>query len=194
MAKLGACVLERLRRREPEALREIVDAHARPLYRAARGMGCAIEEAEDLAQDVFVTFIETLDRFEGRAQIGTWLFGILHHKVQERRRTRASDDLNDPIDAAFEAQFDLRGNWIRPPAAPDHAVSAREAREAIRECLEGLPPLQREVFQLRQVEELSARDVGNVLAQTVTHIGVLLHRARMRLRACLETKGWTSSS
>jgi RNA polymerase sigma-70 factor (ECF subfamily) len=143
---------------------------------------------------VFVTCLESLDRFEGRAQIGTWLFGILHHKAQERRRSRARDDLNDPIDTSFEAQFDSRGNWIQPPTTPDRAVGAREAREAIRECLEGLPPLQREVFQLRQVEDLSAADVGNVLAQTVTHIGVLLHRARMRLRACLEGKGWAGSS
>lgn len=68
MAKLGERVLTRLRRRDPDALRAIVDAHARPLYRAARGMGFTIEEAEDLAQDVFVTFIESLERFEGRAQ------------------------------------------------------------------------------------------------------------------------------
>jgi len=194
MSKLGARVLERLRRRDPDALREIVHEHARPLYRAARGMGFAVEEAEDLAQDVLVTFIESLDRFEGRAQIGTWLFGILHHKAQERRRSRARDELHDPIDTVFEAQFDRRGNWIRPPVSPDRAIDAQKTMEAIRECLEGLPPLQREVFQLRQVEDLSAADVGNVLAQTVTHIGVLLHRARMRLRACLEGKGWTSSS
>jgi RNA polymerase sigma-70 factor (ECF subfamily) len=194
MAKPGERLLERLRRRDPDALREIVETHARPLYRAARGMGFAIEEAEDLAQDVLVTSIERLDRFEGRAQIGTWLFGILHHKVQERRRSRARDELHDSIDTVFEAQFDSRGTWIQPPLAPDRAVTAAEARDAIRECLEGLPPLQREVFQLREVEDLSAADVGNVLAQTVTHIGVLLHRARMRLRACLEGKGWTRSS
>jgi RNA polymerase sigma-70 factor (ECF subfamily) len=194
MAHLGERVLARLRRRDPDALREIVDEHARPLYRAARGMGFTIDEAEDLTQDVFVTFVESLERFEGRAQIGTWLFGILHHKAQERWRSRARDELNDPIDTAFAAQFDTRGKWIRPPTMPDRAVSAREAREAIRDCLEGLPPLQREVFQLRQVEDRSAADVGNVLAQTVTHIGVLLHRARMRLRACLEGKGWTNSS
>ena len=194
MAELGERLLERLRRRDPDALREIVDTHARPLYRSARGMGFAIEEAEDLAQDVLVTFIETLDRFEGRAQIGTWLFGILHHKVQERRRSRARDELHDSIDTVFEAQFDSRGKWIQPPLAPDRAATAGEARDAIRECLEGLPPLQREVFQLREVQDLSAADAGNVLAQTVTHIGVLLHRARIRLRACLEGKGWTRSS
>jgi RNA polymerase sigma-70 factor (ECF subfamily) len=156
-------------------------------------MGFTVEEAEDLAQDVFVTFIESIDRFEGRAQIGTWLFGILHHKCQERRRNRTRDDLHDPIDTVFESQFDARGSWIRPPVAPDRDAGSGEARVAIQECLEGLPPLQREVFQLRQLEELSAAAVNKVLAQTVTHIGVLFHRARMRLRACLEGKGWNAS-
>ncbi len=193
MSELDRNFLDRLRQRDPEALRTIVNEHARRLYRAARGMGCATEEAEDLTQDVFVTFIESIDRFEGRAQVGTWLFGILHHKVQERHRSRARDELNDPIDTIFESQFDARGSWIRPPVAPDRDVGSREAREPIQECLEGLPPLQREVFQLRQLEELSAADASKVLTQTVTHIGVLFHRARMRLRACLEGKGWSHS-
>jgi len=188
--KLDQRLLDQLRRRDSEALQAIVDEHARRLYRAARGMGFTVVEAEDLSQDVLVTFIESLDRFEGRAEVATWLFGILHHKARERYRSRAREELNDPIETVFEAQFDERGSWIRPPVAPDRAASAREARDAIRECVDGLPPLQREVFHLRQVEELSAAEAGNVLAQTVTHIGVLLHRARMRLRACLEGKGW----
>src|SRR5262249_54831513 len=118
-------------------------------------MGFTVVEAEDLSQDVLVTFIESLDRFEGRAEVATWLFGILHHKARERYRNRAREELNDPIETVFEAQFDERGSWIRPPVAPDRAASAHEARDAIRECVEELPPLQREVFQLRQVEELS---------------------------------------
>ena len=190
MPKLDQRLLDQLRRRDSEALHAIVDEHARRLYRAARGMGFTVVEAEDLSQDVLVTFIESLDRFEGRAEVATWLFGILHHKARERYRSRAREELNDPIETVFEAQFDERGSWIRPPVAPDRAASARQARDAIRECVDGLPPLQREVFHLRQVEELSAAEAGNVLAQTVTHIGVLLHRARMRLRACLERKGW----
>jgi RNA polymerase sigma-70 factor (ECF subfamily) len=191
--KLDRSFLARLRTRDPEALRLIVDEHARRLYRAARGMGYTREQAEDLTQEVLVTFIESIERFEGRAQISTWLFGILHHKSQERRRTQAREDLHDPIDAVFESQFDARGNWIRPPVAPDRVVTSREVREAIHECLEGLPPLQREVFHLRQVEELAAAEVSKILAQTVTHIGVLFHRARIGLRACLERKGWGSS-
>jgi RNA polymerase sigma-70 factor (ECF subfamily) len=186
-------LLGRLRRRDPDTLRSVVDEHGRRLYRAARGMGHSTDEAEDLVQDVFVTFIESIERFEGRAQVGTWLFGILHHKSQERRRTVLREELNDPVDQVFESRFDARGSWVRPPPAPDQHVSAREAAEAIRDCVDGLSPLQREVFQLRQIEELSAADVSKIVEQTITHIGVLLHRARMKLRACLEGKGWGRS-
>jgi RNA polymerase sigma factor (sigma-70 family) len=185
--------LNRLRQRDAEALRTIVEQHARQLYRAARGMGFRKEDAEDLAQEVLITFIESLDRFEGRSRVSTWLFGILHHKIQERRRTQAREGQNDSIAEMFEAQFDSRGNWIHPPIPPDRRLSSREAEEAVRRCLEGLPPLQREVFQLRQIEELSAADVGKILGQTVTHIAVMFHRARMKLRACLEGSGWGRS-
>jgi len=187
---LDATHLARLRTRDPETLRTIVNQHSRRLYRAARGMGVSIDVAEDVIQEVFVTFVSSIDRFEGRAEVGTWLFGILHHKVQERRRMRVREELNDPIDEVFESQFDARGGWIQPPAAPDESLSARECADAIQHCLDGLSSLQREVFQLRQVEELSGAEVSKILAQTVTHIGVLLHRARARLRECLQRKGW----
>ena len=180
-------------RPEGDALRALVEQYSRRLYRAARGMGLSADEAEDAVQEAFVTLIATIDRFEGRAQLSTWLFGILHHKVQERRRARAREELNDPIDAAFEQQFDAAGAWSRPPVAPDRSISSSELSGVIRECLAGLPPLQREVFHLRQVEELAAADVGKILAQTVTHIGVILYRARLRLRACLEAKGWSGT-
>ena len=182
--------LARLRRRDPEALRVVVDEQGRRLYRAARGMGHSATEAEELVQDVFVTFIESVGRFEGRAQVGTWLFGILHHKSLERRRTQMRDELSDPIDQVFESQFDSRGGWSQAPVAPDHQVGARESGQAIASCLEALSPLQREVFHLRQVEELPAAEVSKIVGQTITHIGVLFHRARMKLRVCLEAKGW----
>src|SRR5258708_24364881 len=95
MTQLDPSFLARLRRRDPEALRVIVNEHGRRLYRAARGMGFTMEEAEDLAQDVFLTFIESIDRFEGRARVSTWLFDILHHKCQERRRVHAPAGVAD---------------------------------------------------------------------------------------------------
>src|SRR5574340_971195 len=115
-AQLDDDALARLRARDPEALADAVHDHARTLYRAARGMGFGEIESEDLVQDVFTTFLETLDRFEGRSQLRTWLFGILHHKVMERRRASLIEDRTDPIDETFESRFDKSGKWVRPPA------------------------------------------------------------------------------
>lgn len=183
-------LLALLRARDPEALQMVAEAHGRRIYRAARGMGHAAADAEDLTQEVFVTFLASLDRFEGRAQIGTWLFGILHLKSLERRRAVGREELNDPIDQLFESQFDDHGRWRQPPLAADRLVQAEQVGTAITRCLEELPELQREVFHLRQVEELPAEAVSKITGQSITHIGVLLHRARLRLRACLQEKGW----
>lgn len=190
MADLDESLLALLRARDPDALREIADAHGRRIYRAARGMGHSAADAEDLVQDVFVTFLMSLDRFQGRAQVGTWLFGILHRKSLERRRAVIREELNDPIDQLFESQFDSRGQWRQPAGSPDHLVQAEQAGAAIAACLEALPDSQREVFHLRQVEELPAEAVSKITGLAITHIGVLLHRARVRLRACLGEKGW----
>lgn len=156
-------------------------------------MGFSANEAEDLSQEVFVTFLETIDRFEGRSTISTWLFGILHHKAQERRRSHAREALADPVDEIFEARFDGRGAWSQPPTQADRLVESRQTADALRDCLAGLPEQYREVFQLRQVEELSAAEVGGILGCTINHVGVLFHRTRVRLRACLEGKGWGRS-
>lgn len=189
MAVLDPALLEALRRRDLDALRQVADAHGRMLYRAARGMGCAASDAEDLVQDVFVTFLDGLDRFEGRAQLGTWLYGILHFKMQERRRGMRRQEGQQAIDEIFEAQFDARGHWISTPDDPLTALEGARAGDALADCLDRLPETQRAAFHLRVVEEMSAAEAGNVLGQTVTHIGVLLYRARMGLRECLRAKG-----
>lgn len=189
MALRGRPLLEGLRDRDPAAIREVVDQQARRIYRAARGLGFPPTDAEDLAQEVFLTFLETLDRFEGRSTVGTWLFGILHHKAQERRRSHAREDSTSEVEEAFEKRFDANGSWLRPHVEADRLVESLEAGEILRDCLDALPAQQREVFQLRQVEELSAADVAQIIGCTTNHIGVLLHRARLRLRACLDGKG-----
>lgn len=182
-------MLEGLRDRDPAAIREVVDQQARRIYRAARGLGFSPADAEDLAQEVFLTFLETLDRFEGRSTVGTWLFGILHHKAQERRRSHAREESTSDVEEAFEKRFDAHGSWLQPPVAADRLVESLETRAMLRDCFDALPARQREVFQLRQVEELSAADVAQIIGCTANHIGVLLHRARLRLRACLDGKG-----
>ena len=192
-SQIGAEELARLRQRDAETLRRVVEDLARPLYRAARGMGFGQANAEDLVQDVFATFMTTLDRFEGRSRVSTWIFGILHRKAQERRRELARDDAQDPIDEIFESQFDHSGGWTTPPVDLERQMASSELGGAIRGCVEQLPAPLREVFVLREMQDLDTTEICKILGRTVTHVGVQLHRARARLRSCLEAQGWKGS-
>jgi hypothetical protein len=87
-------------------------------------MGFSPGDAEDLTQDVFVTFFETIERFEGRSEVGTWLFGILYRKGKEHRRAQAREALSDALDEAFEARFNANGSWRQPPIPADRLVAA----------------------------------------------------------------------
>jgi len=188
---ISAAFLDRLRHRDPDALAETVRDHARPLLRAAKALGFAEQDAEDLVQDVFTTFLEKLDSFEGRSQVRTWLFGILHRKALERHRASMVDDRMDPIDEVFESRFDANGKWARPPADLERLMLSNEIGELIRGCMDGLPVNQREVFVLREVQGLDTGEICKILEVSVTNFGVLMHRARARLRECLEAKGWS---
>jgi RNA polymerase sigma-70 factor (ECF subfamily) len=121
--------------------------------------------------------------------VGTWLFGILQHKAKEHWRARGREELTGDIDDAFEQRFDPQGSWLQPPLEGDRLLESRQAEELLRLCLEDLPVQQREVFHFRLIEEWGAADTASAIGCTVNHVGVLLHRARLRLRQCLDSKG-----
>jgi len=181
--------LERLRRRDSAALAEVVQEHARALFAGATALGFSRDQAEDLVQDVFVVFLQRMDSFEGRSQLRTWLFGILYRKAKEKRRITAVDDQTDLIESVLESRFDARGRWSHPPADLERLFLSKEIGTLISGCLEHLPFSQRQVFHLREIEGYNTTDICKILDLSVTHIGVLLYRARARLRECLESKG-----
>ena len=180
---------ERVRERDPEAIQLVVRTYLGQVLRAARAAGLNPQHAEDVTQATFATFIETAPRFEGRSHVRTWLFGILYKKVAEARRAVARDSQMDAIDAVVEQRFKTDGSWVRPPRPADGRVWDIQVREGIEGCLEDVPSQQRMAFVLREVEELATAEICKILEVSRTNLGVLLYRARNRLRECLETKG-----
>ena len=179
----------RIRERDAQALEEVVHAYLPQVLRAARGAGLPPQLAEDVAQDTFVTFIESAPRFEGRSHVRTWLFGILYKKVAGARRGLRRDEEMDDIDDVFEQRFDSAGSWTRPPRPVDAKVYEAEVRQGIDDCLDQVPTQQRMAFVLREVEGMDTQEICKILEVTRTNLGVLLHRVRNRLRECLEAKG-----
>jgi RNA polymerase sigma-70 factor (ECF subfamily) len=181
--------LERLRRRDEAPWETMVEVYLPQLLRTGRGIGFSSDENRDLAQSVFVALMEGIARFEGRSHIRTFVFGIFYNKVSEHLRARQRAAENDPIDEVMESRFDASGKWRQPPLDIEKTVFAREAREMVQECLETVPHSQRAAFYLREVEEMETAEICKKLAVSATNLGVLLFRARNRLRECLEKKG-----
>ncbi len=95
----------------------------------------------------------------------------------------------DEIDDVVERRFDAKGSWVRPPQPVDVQLYASEIREFFEDCLEKVPTQQRMAFVLREVDELSSKEICKILNITSTNLGVLMYRVRNRLRECLEAKG-----
>ena len=178
-----------IRERDVQALEEVVRRYLAQILRAAHGAGLPPQLAEDVAQDTFVTFIETAHRFEGRSHVRTWLFGILYKKIAPARRGLLRDHEMDDIEEVFEQRFDAAGSWIRPPRPVDAEVYDAEVRQGISGCLDRVPTNQRMAFVLREIEGMDTQEICKILEVTRTNVGVLLHRVRNRLRECLEAKG-----
>jgi RNA polymerase sigma-70 factor, ECF subfamily len=189
-----ATFLKRLKLRDEAALAQVVDAYLPHLLRAGRGMGFSQEEAEDLSQSVFTALLEGLGRFEGLSHIRTFVFGIFYNKVSECLREKKRSSQNDPIDGVMEAKFDSDGRWLQPPADFEKQLQAEEMKAIILESLKALPVAQRIAFYMREIEEIETTEICKRMQVSANHLGVLLFRARNRLREIVEGKNLTGWS
>lgn len=183
--------LTKLRDREPESIERLVRAYTEHLYRGALGLGFDSNSAREVVQNVWTTFFDVVAKFEGRSHVRTFIFGILYNKASELRREDARFDSPDPVEKILESRFDVDGRWSQPPVDPEKFLLASETMALIQKCLDALPLTQRMAFTLKEIDGHGSSDICNILDVTVTNLGVLLYRARNRLRECIEGKART---
>ena len=156
--------------------------------------------AEDVVQDTLLAALQGASGFSGRSSLKTWLTGILKHKIVDviRRKGRepafASLDEESQLED-LDALFDETGHWENPPADwgnPESALSQQQFMDVMQMCLEKLPPNTARVFMMREVMELESEEICKELAITSTNLWVILYRARIALRQCLE-QNWFAS-
>ena len=181
--------IEDLRSRKPEVLTALVDDNLPNLLAGALALGLSRVDAEEVVQETFVAFLSGLDRFEGRSSLRTYLFGILYHKAANLRAKNRREEATDDIEAVFDARFAADGMWSRPPRGPEEEVLDGEIREWVQRCAEGLSDDQRAVFFLKEVDGEEPEAICNALGVSTTNFRVLLHRAKLKLRECLE-RNW----
>ena len=153
--------------------------------------------AEEVVQDAWLTVLRSLDRFEGRSSLRTWVLGIVVNRARSRARAeRRSIALSSESVPVLDPNRFLPADhprwphhWAVEPAdwwTPEKELLAGETRNVILDAIDALPSSQREVIVLRDVEGLPSAEVCNILGVTDTHQRVLLHRARSRVRHALE--------
>lgn len=169
-----------------------VEALRIPLLRFARTQLRNEAWAEDAVSDTLLAALEKPQSFAGQSQLKTWLVGILKHKVidQLRRHTReatlTTDDDEQDLDELLFAQD---GHWREAPkdwGDPEHQLRERQFFDVLEACVSHLPATQGRVFMMREWLELDTDEICKELAITSTNLWVLLHRARLRLRDCLQ--------
>jgi len=148
--------------------------------------------AEDAVQETLVAALAGEASFAGRSNLRTWLTGILKHKIIDTIRRQSREAPADPDGADFDALFVENGHWADPPAAwadPDASLEQKHFFAALQACLERLPGKTAQAFLMREHLGLETGEICKELAISSTHCWVLLYRARMALRECLE-KTW----
>lgn len=151
--------------------------------------------AEDAVSEVMVAALAKPQAFGNRSQLKTWLVGILKHKIIDtlRLRSREVSNANDPDDNDEDPleylAFKADGHYVEPPAEwgdPEAQASSQQFFEVLEACTTQLPAVQGRLFLMREWLELSSEEICKELGLTPTNLYVQLHRARLRLRACLE--------
>jgi RNA polymerase sigma-70 factor (ECF subfamily) len=168
----------------------IVEAWGPAMLRLARAHVGSNAVAEEVVQEAWVGILRGLARFEGRSSLRTWALSIVSNIAKTRGVKEARSEPFAPAvdpDRFQDADGRYPGGWQTPPEPwPEQRLEDAETRDAALGAIEALPPRQREVISLRDVEGFSSEEVCNALDISETNQRVLLHRARSKVRGALE--------
>ena len=198
-------LVEALNNGDEDAFVSIFEKYQGSLVRVAKIYVNDADIAEEVVQETWIAVLKGLHRFEGRSTLKTWIFSIMVNRAKtyaqrEGRYTPFASEF-DEDDEPFEPAVapdrfrpdDTTGDahhWISIPRRwdelPETNLLSREMRMRIEQAIDLLPPRQREVITLRDVEQISSEDVCNILGISETNQRVLLHRARSQVRRALE--------
>jgi RNA polymerase sigma-70 factor (ECF subfamily) len=198
-------LIEALRRGDEAAFVTLVGRYHHSLLRVASLYISSGAAAEDVVQETWLGVLRGLERFEGRSSLKTWIFRILINRAKTRgereRRSIPFSELGSVEGENEEPSVEPErflpadhprwpGHWASFPdtwdESPEHMLLSTETRSIMQRAIDALPPTQREVITLRDIEGWTSEDVCNALVLTETNQRVLLHRARSKVRRALE--------
>ncbi|MBP6630082.1 MAG: sigma-70 family RNA polymerase sigma factor [Kofleriaceae bacterium] len=182
-------LLRRLRERDERAFRELVEAHKTTVYNLSFRMLGNRAEAEDVAQEVFISVFKTIDTFREESKFSTWLYRVVvNHcknriKYLSRRHDRKQDELDETTHGTGTGGSDGAPSH---PRRPDRALEGAELERLMQEAIAALDEEHRTLVVLRDVEELSIEEICEITGLPDGTVKSRLHRARLVLRKKLQ--------
>jgi RNA polymerase sigma-70 factor (ECF subfamily) len=192
--------LEALKAGDEAAFQSLVQRYHTSMFRLAMTYVGDRGVAEDVVQEAWLNCLRSLDRFEGRSSLKTWLFGILVNVARARRRKESRilpfaslfrrDESDSHRPTVDRGRFGSDGMWSDAPHSwdniPESKVLGDETLHHVRSAIDALPAKQREVILLRDVAGFEASEVSSLLGISPANERVRLHRARAAVRQTLE--------
>ncbi len=182
-----------------------VEAYADELYRYAFSRLNKHEQAEDVVQETFLSALKNLKNFRRDCAEKTWLYNILKNKITDQYRkngreiSESSNSQETENNHFYDHYFRPDGKYIKhwkSEAMPtewslsaDTSLLNDEFMLILQDCLSYLPEKQAEVFRLKNIEDLSSKEICKELTVSASNLWVIIHRAKLQLRECLEKKG-----
>jgi RNA polymerase sigma-70 factor, ECF subfamily len=186
MSELERSLLKRLRDRDERAFRELLESHRDRVFNICFRMLGHRHEAEDVAQEVFITVFKTIETFREEAKFSTWLYRVAvnHCKNRIKYLSRRHDRDRDELDEGSNGPNGAIG--APAPSAPDRALEGAQMEKLMQEAIASLEDDQRVVVVLRDVEDLSIEEICEITGLPDGTVKSRLHRARLVLRKRLQ--------
>ncbi len=186
-------LLELLASGDRAAFERVYRKHNASMIRVCTGIVGSRATAEEVVQDAWIAILQNIGTFEGRSSLAGWMFAIAINRAKSRaRRDGRSVSFDEGgEDDSLAAAFDGRGRWKDMPelweeVTPERILAGRKVMEHVTAAIDALPPAQRAVILMRGQQGMDAADVCEVLGLTEGNMRVLLHRARLAVRAVLD--------
>ena len=173
---------------DTELYHQLIQPYELSVYRMALSFVKNETEAEDVAQEAFLRAFRDLATFRGESKFSTWLISITLNEARTRLRRQSTvrmESLDEAPEEGGKVSPALLRDWRE---IPSEALERREVRALVQKAIGVLSPIYREVFVLRDIEELSIEETASVLAISVSSVKVRLHRARIMLQKELAPK------
>lgn len=176
-------LIQQIRRGDRDAFRLLVEAYEDKVYNTVYGFLHQVDDTLDVTQDVFVEVYRSIDRFRGDSSVSTWIYRIaVTRALNFLKRRKKLKGVVRVLDAENGSKQQPDIQIAEPSQNPEEKIQNRELGEQIERAMDALPERQRAAFVLHKLEDLSYKEIAEVLKTSVSSVESLIHRAKIGLQ------------